>query len=44
MNNGIRIRLPLDLPSGQFFLRIAVHDLDAGCAGSLEVPVTVAAD
>ena len=42
MNNGIRIRLPLDLPAGQFFLRIAVHDLGAGRAGSLEVPVIVA--
>jgi VWFA-related protein len=39
---GIPIRLPLDLPVGQFFLRIAVHDLNAGRAGSLEFPVTVA--
>jgi len=44
MNSGIRIGLPLDLPAGQFFLRIAVHDLAAGRAGSVEVPVTVAAD
>jgi hypothetical protein len=44
MNSGIRIRLPLDLPAGQFFLRIAVHDLAAGRAGSLEAPVTVSAN
>ena len=44
MSNGIRIRLPFDLPAGQFFLRIAVHDLTAGRAGSLEVPITVAAN
>ncbi|MGA2170266.1 MAG: hypothetical protein ABSG62_18865 [Terracidiphilus sp.] len=42
MASGIPIRLPLDLPAGQFSLRIAVHDLTAGRAGSLEVPVTVA--
>jgi predicted Zn-dependent protease len=41
MESGIRIRLPLDLPAGQFSLRIAVHDLSAGRAGSLEVPVDV---
>ena len=38
---GIRIRLPIDLPHGQFSLRIAVHDLAAGRAGSLELPVAV---
>ena len=43
IDTGIRIRLPLDLPAGQFPLRIAVHDLAAGRAGSLEIPVTVAA-
>ncbi len=41
MESGIRIRLPLDLPAGQFSLRIAVHDLSAGRAGSLEMPVYV---
>jgi VWFA-related protein len=44
MQTGIRIRLPLDLPAGQFYLRIAVHDLAAERAGSLEVPITVAAN
>jgi VWFA-related protein len=42
MAAGIHVRLPFDLPSGQTSLRIAVHDLAAGSAGSLEVPVTVA--
>jgi VWFA-related protein len=44
IDKGIHIRLPLDLPAGQYFLRIAVHGLDAGRAGSLEVPITVAAN
>lgn len=44
MENGIRLRLPLDLPAGRFFVRIAVHDLAAGRAGSLEVPVVVPND
>jgi VWFA-related protein len=43
MATGIPIRLALDLPEGRLTLRIAVHDLDARHAGSLEIPVTVAA-
>jgi len=43
MQDGIKIRLPIDLPAGQFSLRIAVHDLAAARAGSVEVPVTVSA-
>jgi VWFA-related protein len=43
MATGIPARLPLDLPAGQIALRIAVHDLAAGRAGSLEIPVKVAA-
>ena len=42
MTNGIPVRLAIDLPAGQAFLRIAVHDLNAGRGGSMEVPVTVA--
>jgi hypothetical protein len=38
MKTGIHLRFPLDLPAGQNSLRIAVHDLTAGKAGSLEVP------
>jgi VWFA-related protein len=44
MESGIRVHFSLDLPEGQFSLRIAVHDLTAGRAGSLEVPITVAAN
>jgi VWFA-related protein len=40
---GIPARLALDLPEGEISLRIAVHDLAAGRAGSLEIPVKVAA-
>jgi VWFA-related protein len=43
MANGIRVRMALDLPSSEGFLRIAVQDLAAGRAGSLEIPVTEAA-
>jgi VWFA-related protein len=43
LSSGIPVRLALDLPPGQFALRVAVHDLEAGRAGSLEVPLTVAA-
>lgn len=41
MATGIPVRLAIDLPMGQFSLRIAVHDVAAGRVGSLEVPVTV---
>lgn len=38
MQNGIPIRLALDLPAGPVNLRIAVHDLNGDRAGSLEIP------
>jgi hypothetical protein len=38
---GIPVRLGLDLPGGRFSLRIAVHDLGARGAGSMEVPVMI---
>jgi VWFA-related protein len=41
MSSGITIRSGLDLPAGQGSLRIAVMDLTADRAGSLEVPVVV---
>ena len=43
MANGLHARIFLDLPAGPGFLRIAVQDLNAGRAGSLEVPLQVAA-
>jgi VWFA-related protein len=41
--SGISARIPLDVPAGRHFLRVAVHDLVSGSVGSLEVPMTVAA-
>jgi hypothetical protein len=41
MATGLPIRLALDLPQGQTSLRIAVQDLTASRAGSLEVPLVV---
>jgi hypothetical protein len=41
MATGIPVRLALDLPAGQISLRIAVRDLAASRAGSLEIPVAV---
>ncbi len=42
-DSGIRVRLLLDLPTGDNFLRIAVQDLAAGRAGTLETPMNVSA-
>jgi hypothetical protein len=36
---GIPMRMALDLPAGNASLRIAVHDLNKGGVGSLEIPV-----
>jgi VWFA-related protein len=44
LSSGIPARLAIDLPQGRLTLRIAVHDLAAGQAGSLEVPLSVAAN
>jgi VWFA-related protein len=44
METGVRARLALDLPEGHSFMRVAVKDLVAGHAGSLEVPVIVVAN
>jgi hypothetical protein len=40
-SKGFPLRLSIDLPAGSCSLRIAVHDIDADRAGSLEVPVMV---
>jgi hypothetical protein len=39
--NGVRVRFAFDLPAGQVSLRIAVHDMGSGRAGSLEVPLAI---
>ena len=43
LTKGLPVRMALDLPAGEAFLRVAVHDKTADRAGSLEVPVMVAA-
>jgi len=40
--SGFPVRMELDLPAGNFSLRIAVYDLNSGHIGSLEVPLQVA--
>jgi hypothetical protein len=42
-NTPIPYRMALDLPKGQIALRIVVYDPTAATAGSLELPVAVAA-
>ena len=42
MAAGVPLRAELDLPDGQDWLRIAIHDLDSGRVGSLELPLAVA--
>ena len=41
--SGFPVRMELDLPAGNFSLRLAVYDLNSGHVGSLEVPLQVAA-
>lgn len=41
--SGFPVRMELDLPAGNYSLRLAVYDLNSGHIGSLEVPLSVAA-
>ena len=41
-NNGLAFRTVIDLPGGQLWLRIALHDVLADTTGALEAPVWVA--
>jgi VWFA-related protein len=41
VTNGVPVRMELDLPAGQDFLVIAVHDRIGVRVGSLEIPLTV---
>lgn len=43
MATGVPVRAELDLPAGPGSLRIAIHDIAGGHAGSLEIPVNVTA-
>lgn len=38
---GIPVRLALDLPAGQMTLRLVMYDAGAAATGSLEIPVQV---
>ncbi|MGB6746053.1 MAG: VWA domain-containing protein [Terracidiphilus sp.] len=42
MSNGLHARMQLDLPAAHSSLRVAVEDLNAGRAGSLEVDIGAA--
>ena len=42
--SGLPVRLALDLPAGEEFLRIVVHDKTVDHAGSLEIPLMVTAE
>ena len=42
LSSGFPRHQEIDLPAGQIFLRIVVHDLDSSRAGATEVPLTVA--
>jgi VWFA-related protein len=41
MASGLPLRLPFDMPAGNVELRIGVHDLNAGHAGSLDIPLQI---
>lgn len=40
-HSGLPLHEEIDLPAGQVFLRIAVHDMAAGRIGSMEIPLRV---
>jgi VWFA-related protein len=44
MTTGVPMHQEIDLPAGQIYLRVVVHDLDSTKVGSVEVPVVVAKD
>jgi len=39
LRTGFSVRNELDLPDGEFWLRLAVHDVSADLIGSIEVPL-----
>lgn len=39
--SGLPLHQEIDLPSGDLYLRVAIHDLASGRIGSLEIPVHV---
>lgn len=43
MSSGLPVRLAMEMPAGQDFLVVAVHDLNSTRVGSIEIPLSVAA-
>jgi hypothetical protein len=43
LRTGYSVRSELDLPAGDVWLRLAVHDISADRVGSIEVPLNVRA-
>jgi VWFA-related protein len=43
MASGLPVRLAMEMPGGQDFLVIAVHDLNSARVGSIEIPLAVPA-
>ena len=41
VHGGIRLHQEIDLPAGQLYLRVGVHDLLSGRIGTVEIPVNV---
>jgi VWFA-related protein len=41
LTDGIQMHQEIDLPEGQVYLRIGVHDILSGRIGTVEIPVTV---
>lgn len=43
MQSGLPLHQEIDIPSGEVYLRLAVHDLSSGRIGSVEIPLRVPA-
>jgi len=43
MQSGLPLHQEIDIPSGEVYLRLAVHDLSSGRIGSVEIPLQVPA-
>ena len=43
MQSGLPLHQEIDIPTGEIYLRLAVHDLSSGRIGSVEIPLQVPA-
>jgi VWFA-related protein len=41
LKTGVPMHLEIDLPTGQVYLRVVVHDLENARLGALEIPLTI---